>query len=361
MENEFGIVDVVKVILRWWKKIAIATFIIASITAVISLMVPVYYEAGTTFYAASPELAAPAPLSTNQDIISVYGDDTDIDRLLSISQSNELKDFLISKFNLYERYEIDPEDPKAPYKVQLKLSKLYQANKNKFDAIFLTVEDRDPETSAQMANSARNKINEIAQKLIKESQSQTSDGYARSLTEKETLLTLFNDSLSVLRVKYNVIDTENQGQVLAENSSSAEFLLSEAEARYTSLKTGNYSSDTIANLRSKIAGLKARKRSVDGQLKNYNKGINQIKSMELQLQTASNQVGLLKERKSQLDATLSTPFSALHVVEEAHKPVIKSRPKRTVMVLGAGALTFIFGCLIVLFLEGIKKIDWKKP
>ncbi len=361
MENEFGIVDVVKVILRWWKKIAIATFIIASIAAVISLLLPVYYEAGTTFYAASPDLAAPAPLSTNQEIISVYGNDNDIDRLLSISQSNELKNFLISKFNLYERYDIDPKDPKAPYKVQLKLGKLYQANKNKFDAIFLTVEDEDPAISADMANSARDKINEIAQKLIKESQTQTRDSYARSLTEKESLLTQFNDSLRVLRVKYNVIDTENQGQVIAENSSSAEFLLSEAEARYASYRDGSFFSDSIASLKSKIAGLKARKRSVDSQLKNFNKGINQIKSMELQLQTASNQVGLLKERKSQLDATLNTTFSALHVVEEAHKPVIKSRPKRTIMVLGAAALTLIFGCLVVLFLEGIKKIDWNKP
>ncbi|MBT8218774.1 MAG: hypothetical protein KJP00_03065, partial [Bacteroidia bacterium] len=168
MENREDLLGVLQVLYRWRKPILFTTMAAALLSIVIALILPKYYQSATTFYAASPDLNKPdivfGDINTNFDY---YGSDADIDRILTIAQSNELVDYMVDSFRLYEAYDIDPDNSKAPHYVELNFQKLYNVIRTPFDAILLEIEDKDPALSARMVEAARGKINEIATGLIR--------------------------------------------------------------------------------------------------------------------------------------------------------------------------------------------------
>jgi uncharacterized protein involved in exopolysaccharide biosynthesis len=359
MAEEFSLISVIRFLLKKIRWILILSFLVALVTAGITLLLPNYYETSTAFYAASPDLSSPTPLSVSQQKINVYGNDEDLDRLLSIAHSNQLSQFLIDSFNLYQHYDIDPAEEKSSYKVRKRLDKHMEVLKTKFGAIDLSIEDLDPIKAADMANASRNKISSIAQELIKDSQKKTIANYSENIEDKHQALKILIDSISVLRDRYGIIDVESQGEVLATSSANSSFSLSEAQARLKAMEEMSMPGDSINRVKARVAGLRNKKANISRQLEQFNKGITRIKSLDNQLVLNNDQIGLMKERLSQLKAAYENPFTSLHVVEEAMVPVIKSRPKRSLIVIGATILTFIFVSMSLLLMDSLSKINWK--
>ena len=170
MNNNENLIGVIATIFKWRKPIIYLTLFAAVLSIGISLLLPNYYSSTTSFYAASTDLAKPEMIfGLTGKAMEYYGADADIDRLLTIAESNELKDYLVDSFNLLEHYDIDTSDIKSGFKVREVLDELYQVKKTKYDAIELTVEDKDRVFAANMVNAARDKINDFSTALIKES------------------------------------------------------------------------------------------------------------------------------------------------------------------------------------------------
>lgn len=359
MNNDYSLIHVIKILLEKGKTILLGAFLVSFATAGITLLMPNYYEGLTVFYAASPDLSNPTPIGSSSQKVNVYGNDEDLDRLLSISSSIDVLDYLIDTFDLYEHYEIDKEDIKGPYKVKKKLLKLYNVLKTKYGAISLSIEDKYPAKASAMANAARDKISELSQGMVKQSQLQTLNNYATSIREKENRISSLSDSLAVLRTTSGVIDAETQGEVLSSNSADVNFDLSEAQAVLGAMKEMNLPQDSLNQIKAKVAGLKSKKKNIDRTLGQFNKGISPIKSLENQLVIYNDQLSLIKERESQLRATLNSSFTALHVVEEAYVPLVKSRPVRSLIVVGSGILAFVLISMTILLRESLRKVDWE--
>ena len=115
MNSQGNLLDIIAILLRWKKPMIIICIVAAVGSSIISLTLPNYYKAATVFYSASPDLAKPAPIGNMEIDVEYYGEDEDVDRVLSIANSGELAGFIIDKFNLYEHYKINPEGLKAKY------------------------------------------------------------------------------------------------------------------------------------------------------------------------------------------------------------------------------------------------------
>ena len=95
-----------------------------------------------------------------------YGSSQDLDRLLTICSSNELKDMLVQEFGLFAHYKIDSSKILAKHKIRKKLDKLMSVTKTKYDAIELSIEDQDKSLATQMVNRARDIVNTLSHDLI---------------------------------------------------------------------------------------------------------------------------------------------------------------------------------------------------
>ncbi len=358
-END-SLIDIL-VLLYKKRKVIIAVCLISGILiAGASLMLPNFYEASTQFYAASPEMAQPSPLGSQTDEKEIYGTDRDIDRLISIAKSNIVTNYIIDSFDLYNHYEIDPARPLAKHKLLVKMEKLYTINKTKYDAVKLAFEDEDPEKAADMANAARDKVDALAQEMIKNSQQKLIESYKQNVVNKEAQYQAISDSLDRIRDKYKIFNTASQGEAFGSSMVELEGSIQNYTARLALLeKSEGVSEDSIAMTRAKLSGFQKQYQGLKKSIASYNEGYTSILRFERELRDFGEQMNLDRERLKQLQAAYGSEISAIHIVEQAETPVYKSRPKRSILVVGATMLVFVLMSLWVVVQDQLNRSDIK--
>ncbi len=361
MERKDNLLELVGTAWRWRKPIIAVGLIAAVGSIVISLMLPVYYEASTLFLAASPDQSKPEVLYSQGNLEpDYYGDDTDIDRLLTLARSRVLVDFLVERFDLMAHYDIDPGHRRAAYRVREALLDLYEVTKTERDAIEIRVQDRDPQQAADMANAARDKLDELAQGLIRSRQDRVLLAYRENVRQAEAQLGRLADSLTSLRSRYGIYNVEAQSESLTEQLTRAEGRLASQQARLSVLRgRSGVSPDTLTRLESEVSGQRQLMGSLNRKIDLFNAGIASFTALSDQFEELSVALGEDQERLQQLQSTYSASFPAIILVEPASVPDIKAWPRRSLIVLGATFLALLFSLAAALLIDGYREIDWR--
>lgn len=352
------------------RKFIIRNVLITMLVAVgVSLLLSNYYQATTIFYPASPDVMKPEHIfgQSNQPM-EYYGTGLDLDRMLTVAQSNELVDFMVDSFNLFKRYKIDTSRKTARYKVQNAFRKLYNVEKTKLDAIELSVEDTDPVISASMANAAREKINELSTNLLKENIIELSNTLSNTLIKKQKEIKNLNDSIDFLRNKYHIIDPEAQSELIVEKLLSTETKLQRDKERLKILSSlPGVRKDTVTMLRAMVAGLEMEYKSlVDTggnsimNVARLNEGRNQLEILLAQQRQSKDYIASYTSRLNQLLSVLQGKDNSLHLVAKADVPLVKSRPKRSMIVLLCGLAALFFSLFWILAERSLQDPEWRK-
>lgn len=358
MQSDNSLLSLLGSLAKWRKTILYTTVAAFVLSLILSFFVPVYYQAQTVFFAANESLAAPTPVGGQHKEYYIYGTENDRDRLLSVTKSGEIIDYIINEFNLYDVYEIDPKSKKGPFEIREKLNKLYKVNKNKFGGIEMSMEDTDPQRAADIANGARDQVSHTVQMMIKDSQKKMMDNYENSVIAKENLINITDDSLQALRKRYEIYDTRSQGSLFARLLTSTNSQMNELDGKLKLAAKDRTLRDSIRKWTANLGGLSAKKEALIIDLENYNFGIADVRKTELELARYTDQITFDKERYNQLKATYDAPFTSIHVIEKAFAPVVKSRPKKSLIILGSTFATFLLLILGIILLESYKKIPW---
>jgi capsule polysaccharide export protein KpsE/RkpR len=354
MENNENLLGVISTLLRWRKPIIRICLIAGIGTALITWFgLDDYYQSTTVFYAASPDLGKPEAVGEIERDRDIYGEDTDNDRLLTIAQSKE--------FKLYDHYEIDPSKRKSKDKVRKKFRKLYTVEKTKYEAIEIAVEDRDSIKAAEIVNAARIRTTEIAQALIKNGHSKRMNSLQSTIKEKQQSLYILGDSLSKVRKKYQVFNTETQGELLAQMVAKQRGQLIGTKAKLEVLRSsGSVAKDSVIFLKAQVKGFEEEVESYEKDLALFNSGMSLVNELEDEHQEAREQISIDRERFKQLKASYDSYIPTIMVVENGTVPVVKSRPGRALITISAVIIAFILSLIGVLILENYKDVDWKK-
>ncbi len=361
--------EVLGLLFKWKKPIITVTVMSGILSALIALTMPNYYKATTTFYAASPDLSKPSRVFGYSSYdLNYYGTGTDIDRLMTIGFSTELAQFLIDSFNLFQHYDLDTSDPKSEFHIRQLISDHYNLKKTEYDAIELSVEDKNKFLAAEMANAARDRINYLAQDLVKTSQKNVLNTFKKSINQKQAYLHTLDDSLRLIRAKYGIYDTGNQAELLSQMATETENQLIELRAKLKLLQQNRgIRRDSILFLKARISGLERKYSDLTSpesksvyNLTRFNEGKGVVDYLDNQYEATSKQLGYDKIRFEQFNTVFNSPFYAIHLVEKATVPTVKSRPKRWLIVLLSMAITFAFSVLVVLLMESYRNVDWKK-
>lgn len=305
------------------RKVIISVSVVAMIlSALFSLMLPNYYQATTLFYPVSENLQKPIVFA-NDESLSFFGNDHDVDRLLSIGQSREIKKRIISEFNLMEHYEIDESDSKSMLKVSKKFDKLYTVMKTNLDAIEVAIEDIEPELSAQMCNRVRELIEQKALELTSQARNELQKSMEAEVDLKEAELKQLTSEIQSIREQYGIYDTQSQAEGLA-------------------------------TLQAKSPNSK----SVQAAIDNYVRGVSDIKKLEIQQEELAKIITYDRNQLKQLKSSQNRQLSAIHIIEQAEAPLEKSRPKRSLIVIGIGVFTGVFMYLWFLIRRSLNTLDF---
>ncbi len=352
------LLGVLRTLWQWRRPIVLTTLAGAVLAVVISLLLPVYYTGFTSFVAISPEqISIESTFGTSTNRIQFYGTGDDIDRLLSIAESNELVDFMVDTFKLYGVYGIDSTSLKGPVKVAQKFRSYYEVERSPRDILELTVEDRNPVRAAAMATAARRHIDALNLSLIRATHRRNADGLAQEVGQSEQQLAELSTRLSELRRTSGVYSTEAQSEALSTLSGQLDQQLALTEARLEAFRERGVR-DSINRLSVNLIGLQRSRAALDEQLQKYNGSVSQIASLEEERLQANESLTENRLRLQQYQTILNGERRTLEVIEEAQVPLVKSSPVRWLIVSIATTVTFFFAVIGVLLLDTGRRYDW---
>jgi uncharacterized protein involved in exopolysaccharide biosynthesis len=362
MENQYNLLGILSILLKWRKQIIYVCLATAIGSALISLLLPVYFQSTTVFLAASPDRISTEALFPQGNFkVYNYGTGEDIDRILTIAESGELIDFMVDSFNLYEHYDINPDLPKAAHRIEKRFGGLYDVEKDKRDAIVLSIEDEDKELAKSMTKAARERIDYMALRLIRASQKRRINTLKENIVENEVKVRILGDTLKSLRQQFGIYNVQAQTELLPAQFSSAEAKLTREEAKLEAMKiTKGIRLDTIRFTETRVAGIRKEVELLQEKLDLFNEGTALVDIIHKQYLEANQSLGEQIEYLKKIETTYNAEGSAIIVVEEARLPVVKSWPKRSMIVIGATLLVFIFTVFGVLLFETYRDINWKE-
>lgn len=370
MNNRDNLLGVLGTIYRWRKALRNACLLALVGSIGIALWLDNYYKATTIFYPSNQDLSKPEQIfGTMTKVTEYFGTDKDVDRLLEIAASNELVDYMVSRFGLFKHYDLDSTGHEARHWVRLEFRSLYVVQKNRNDAIELTIEDTDPQLASDMANAAREKVDEIAQRLTKNNQARLLTSFDSNIKRKTTELARLSDSMSIIQARYNIYSGGMQGEQLSEQLTQAESDIARNRARLEVLD-GNplIPLDTIQYIKANLRGAERQRQLLlasnpkNGNLsiRDFNDGLPKVFiASDLHFQ-ARKQLSYDLERYNQILAAYNTNIPAVQVVEIAEPPVMKERPRRSMIVIGAVMAAFLFTLFAAFLADAYRDVNWKE-
>jgi len=293
VENN-SITDVIRIFYKWRKVIFMITAAGLVVSTVVSLLLPNYYKSTEIFYPYSLESLDPKNI-ISEDVAEVFGKNSDVERLKQIGSSGQLTGYMVWKFDLYKRYDIDPQSEMAGYDVFKEFESNYNIIKNDMGALEVSVMDKDPKLASVMATEIVKYIDSVNKQSFLENNAKIYNALELTLNDKYKELTGLEAALKERDEEKN--DQLSAPSIMAKKSSS----------------------------------------EIDAKL------------MENLLQTID-----LKEKFAQIKAFLSGNFKTIFIIEKATPSIRKAKPVRWLIVVASTFLTFFLTIVALLLIEFYK-------
>jgi uncharacterized protein involved in exopolysaccharide biosynthesis len=324
--QRFDLMALVFFLIRWWKRIAMVTFIGALISVVVALLLPPKFRAQAVIFPSSNGSFAGAYLSeiTSKDKAQdplAFGAEEDAEQMLQILQSDYVRNSVIRKFKLMEHYEIDPGSKGA----DLKLAKRYESNvsikRNQYSAIEVTVMDRKPEYAANIANAVVAYADSAKKDMLMKYSEKAFTDMEQYMAEKNAFLDQIKDTLNMLGEK-GIISPDEQVKGLME--------LSAVSASRNDRRALDYIDQKIRYIG-----------SMSGDYFRYNR----------LLVEEAQKMADIRKKYEQAKINVASGIPSSFKVNVAHPPGDRAFPVRWLIVMAATIATFVTACVVFLMYE----------
>jgi capsular polysaccharide biosynthesis protein len=129
-----------------------------------------------------------------------YSDESETEQLLQYFEASAIRDSLIAKFNLFDRYEIDPETESARYYLIQEYNDRVVVNKTRYESVRLEVQDEDPVIAKEMADEILNQVTNKIRVEVNQWGMANANSYKKQLDYQQSVI----DSIEVMSRKLNV-------------------------------------------------------------------------------------------------------------------------------------------------------------
>ncbi len=138
------------------KPLIIVSIIALIVSVLVSLLITPRFRSTVILFPASSTSVSKALISTSGSYgekgVLQFGEEEETEKLLQILYSDEIRDFLISKYNLFDHYDIDPESKYRYTQLFNIMKNNISFRKTEYMSVEIEVLDTDPEIAAGMGN-----------------------------------------------------------------------------------------------------------------------------------------------------------------------------------------------------------------
>jgi len=320
-------------ILYIWKRknpLTLITLAAAIISTLVSLAITPMFKSTVVLFPASESPVSKSLLQTNyQDRIGMlgFGAEEQLERILQVLHSDEIRGRIIEQFSLMEHYEIDPlkQYPKT------KLFEEYASNikfkRTEYNSIVIEVRDKDPQMAADLANGIASLVDNTMNQMKQDRAMKAFELVEKEYNSAKYRVKELNDSISYYN-RMGIVAHENQIERLT-------------EAYGRAVIEGKTSA--VRNIEEKIAELQKYAAPFM-----YYSTLWENESERLRDLTAK-----YIEAKTETELTLSYIF----ILDKAYRAEKKSYPKKSIIVMVSTFATFLLAVILIMFFESfLRKI-----
>lgn len=325
----FNAFDLLK--FAWEKRlILIVVTIIAGLASVfISLAIHDRFKSTVVLFPAasvsiSKSLVETSEISMdNRDMLS-FGKEEDAERMLQILHSNQIKDYVVNKYNLMRHYRIDMKS-KFPYtKLDMRYKNNIHFRRTEFMSIEITVFDEKPDTASFIANDIAAYIDSTIHNMQKERALGALNIVEKEYNSTQSEIEDLSDSIQKIR-ELGVVDYQSQATALTDAYAQA---LSRGDER------------SAQSIKSRL-----------GVLSRYG-GI--YVELSKKIESELIRLGQLKVKYAAAKVNVEQAVPQIFIVDSAKISERKSEPKRSIIVLLSTISAFALSLLYLLIYNNVK-------
>jgi len=326
--------DSTNLVLFLWKKkkpIIIATLIslIASVIFSSELFIKPRFKSSVIMFPTTNSSISKSLLSENsfeKENILQFGEEEQVEQMLQILNSDEIKERIIVNYNLMEHYDIDPTGRYPMTQLSKMFDENISFNRTEYLSVRVDVMDEDPKLAADIANEISALLDTVKTRMQQDRAKKALYIVEKEYKDFERYLSAREDTLTKLRL-LGVLNYEAQVERLTETLGKAQIASNQS--------TVNSIKEQMAVL-AKYGGLYT---SITEDMEHDREALSRLKT---------------KYEEAKVDATERLPNKfVVNVAKPAEK---KSYPVRWIIVLVSTLSAFLFCVVVVLILENVRRV-----
>lgn len=328
-KSTFNASDVLLLIRKKWKHLLIICAVAFVASAAVSLCIHPKYKSTVVLYPANSTSVSQA-LATDagtQKGLLQFGEDEEVEQMMQVLQSNEIRDRIVEKYNLIEHYHINPNSKYLYTTLNNKYNKNVTISRTEYTSVLIEVLDESPDTAAMIANDISYLLDTVYSRMQRKRAEKAFNIAENEYREQQTTVKNIKDSLELLSI-LGVIDVRSQTEMYSE-----QYAIALASGNAHNIKEIESKLDTLAKYGSEHTTLKER--------------------LIEEVQTLTLRKNKYREAKIELEQDLPNAF----IVNKAEKAERKSYPITWLIVLTSVASTFLLALLLLAIIESKKKSD----
>ena len=358
--------DLLYLLVKERKKIIYITLAFTVFAAGLSLVVPVKYKATATLMPPVNQgvnlmsLALKGSFTSDPEIGGVGfmpGMVTPSDVFAYMLKSGTIAGIVIDECGLVEHYKKDKvfaKDPqKAMYNVSKKLTKATAIKVGDERFITITVEDKDRNKSAEIANCYGTALDRVYTSLTMNQGRKAREFIEKRLEQEEVLLKKLEDSLNVFQKRFRTVSLNDEMKAVIEMSAALEGKIVGQRIEMEAMKSyGTAENPQIMSLENQISKAEQQLNELMKGSKNKNlfvpfasaPDIGMVLGRRMRDVKIHQEVyGLLVQQLEQAKIMEAKDTPKIQFLERAAPPYKKSWPKRSIIVIFGFVLGFIAG------------------
>jgi tyrosine-protein kinase Etk/Wzc len=374
-EDEISLLDLLIVIAERKRLVLRTTLIFFILAVVVSLLLPVRYTATVTLLPPQESSSMGAALSSQLGSLggmaALAGGSLGLknpnDRYVAMLQSRTVEDAMVQRYALMKEY-------RARYTSDAR--KDFEENttvdgSGKDSLIHIAIKDHDPRRAAELANGYVDQFRDLSQHLAITEAAQRRLFFQQELEQAKNNLANAEEALAQTEQKTGVIQPDSQERALIESAASLRAQITAREVQIQGMQTyATGENSELIQAQQELSGLRAQLAKLGGSEDSsgseflipkglvpkagmeYVRRLRDVKYYETIFDILARQFELAKLDEAKEGALIQ-------VVDAAVPPDKRSFPKRSIIVICATALGFVFGIFIALFQAGLERMKSK--
>jgi len=372
VEDEINLLDYWRVLVKWKRLIGCCVGGAFLASVVISLLLPKIYAATTTLMPPQPDTSL-LGMSTGQignlstSGMGLFGMGSPSDLWVGVLNSRTVQDILIKRFDLMTQFKAETmEDARRALSGVVSISK-----SKKDDMISITVEDKEPQHAADMANAFVEALDKINKSITMTSGGRMRAFVERRLREERDALAHVEKEVQMFQEKNGAVQLDEQSRAIIRAMGEMRGTLMAREVELQSLLSyASPNNPQVELLRAQIAELRSNLKTLEegeqGQARASSRiFIPSARLPDLTLQYArllrdakarDTVYGLLIQQYEMARIQEARDTPTVQVLDVAVVPEKRARPKRKPIVLLSTFTAGFFSVFLVFILEYVAKV-----